>query len=120
MLPDGVGARLPASGNTDLSFATYLGAPERQESGTPESVAQLVSIDWEAIRSGEFIPDYTFPQYGLTGDFPSQVVAGNYLETLQHFEGEGLLIVTGDLRASASPGSWYWRGVILVGGAARI
>ncbi len=46
LLPDAVGARLPASGNIDLSFATYLGAPERQESGTPESVAQLVNIDW--------------------------------------------------------------------------
>ncbi len=119
-LPDAVGARLPASGNTDLSFATYLGAPERQESGTPESVAQLVNIDWEAIRSGEFIPDYTSPQYGLTGDFPSQLVAGSYTESGNNFSGEGLLIVTGDLTVSSSRDYWYWRGVILVGGEASI
>ncbi len=120
LLPDGFGARLPASGNTDLGLADdYYGAPGRQQSGTKESVAQLVNIDWEAIRSGEFVPDYTSPQYGLTGDFPSQLVDGNYSESMEHFEGEGLLIVTGDLSVSPAREHWYWRGVILVGGEAK-
>ena len=119
LLPDGFGARLPASGNDDLGRAIYHGAPERLRSGTRQSVAQLVNIDWAAIRSGEFIPDYTSPQNGLTGDFPSQLVDGNYYESLKHFEGEGLLIVTGNLRVSDSRDYWYWRGVILVGGEAR-
>ncbi len=120
LLPDGFGARLPASGNTDLELADdYHGAPGRQESGTRESVAQLVNIDWEAIRSGKFIPDYTSPQYGLTGEFPSQLVDGNYSESVQHFEGEGLLIVTGNLSVSTAREHWYWRGVILVGGEAK-
>ncbi len=118
LLPPGFGARLPASRNGRLDDAVYRGSPTRLTLGTPESVARLVNMDWTAIRSGEFIPDYTSPQSGLTGNFPSQLVAGNYTETLTNFSGEGLLIVTGDLRASA--GSWYWRGVILVGGAARI
>jgi len=119
LLPDGFGARLPASGNSGLSRATYLGAPALLKSGTRESVAQLVNIDWAAIRSGEFIPDYTSPQYGLTGNFPSQLVDGNYYESIEHFEGEGLLIVTGNLKVSSSREYWYWRGVILVGGRAE-
>ncbi len=119
LLPDGFGARLPTSGNDDLGRAIYHGAPERLRSGTRQSVARLVNIDWEAIRSGEFIPDYTSPQYGLTGNFPSQLVDGNYSESLEHFEGEGLLIVTGNLKVSSSREYWYWRGVILVGGEAK-
>ena len=79
-------------------------------------------MDWTAIRSGEFIPDYTSPQSGLTGNFPSQLVAGNYryTESLNNFSGEGLLIVTGNLWLPSSLASWYWRGIILVGGDARI
>ena len=119
LLPDGIGARLPASGNSGLWRADPYGAPALLKSGTRASVAQLVNIDWAAIRSGEFIPDYTSPQNGLTGDFPSQLVAGNYSESNDHFEGEGLLIVTGDLRISTSREHWSWRGVILVGGQAN-
>ncbi len=59
------------------------------------------------------------PLTSTTGDFPSQLVAGDYLETIPHFEGEGLLIVTGNLRVSSSRDHWYWRGVILVGGDAE-
>ncbi len=120
VLPAGFGARLPASGNRDLDDADILGSPPLLELGTMESVAQLVNIDWEAIRSGKFIPDYTSPQNGLTGDFPSQLVAGNYSESLDRFEGEGLLIVTGDLEVVEDRDRWYWRGVILVGGEASI
>ncbi len=120
LLPDGFGARLPASGNSKLDDAVYFGSPALLTLGTRESVAQLVNMDWKAIRLGELIPDYTSPQNGLTGNFPSQLVAGNYEESLNNFSGEGLLIVTGDLRVSSSRDSWYWRGVILVGGAAMI
>ncbi len=119
LLPDGFGARLPASGNDDLGRAIYDGAPVRLRLGTRQSVARLVNIDWAAIRSGEFVPDYTSPQYGQTGNFPSQLVAGNYYESTEHFEGEGLLIVTGNLTVSDSREYWSWRGVILVGGWAR-
>ena len=120
LLPPGFGARLPANSyNSDLGAADFYGSPERIQLGTRESVAQLVNIDWAAIRSGEFIPDYTSPQNGLTGDFPSQLVDGNYYESIDHFEGEGLLIVTGNLRVSTSREYWYWRGVILVGGDAE-
>ncbi len=120
LLPDGFGARLPASSyNDDLGRAIYRGAPARQELGTRQSVARLVNIDWAAIRSGEFVPDYTSPQYGQTGNFPSQLVDGNYWESIEHFEGEGLLIVTGNLRVSSSREYWYWGGVILVGGDAE-
>jgi hypothetical protein len=124
LLPDGFGARLPASTyNRDLDDADFSGEPDPDgflELGARESVAQLVNIDWEAIRAGEFIPDYTSPQNGLTGDFPSQLVDGNYTETRDNFSGEGLLIVTGDLTVSSSRVYWYWRGVILVGGEASI
>ena len=120
LLPDGFGARLPAGRNSDLHHAEFNGSPALLELGTRESVAQLVNIDWEAIRAGGFIPDYTSPQNGLTGDFPSQLVAGNYTESLNNFSGEGLLIVTGDLTVSSSKDYWYWRGVILVGGEASI
>ncbi len=120
LLPDGFGARLPASShNDDLDDARFNGSPDTLQLGTRQSVAQLVNIDWAAIRSGAFIPDYTSPQNGLTGDFPSQLVAGNYYESNDHFEGEGLLIVTGNLRVSDSRDHWYWRGVILVGGDAE-
>jgi hypothetical protein len=120
LLPDGFGARLPAGTNRDLNWAKYFGSPARQELGDRESVAQLVNIDWEAIRAGEFIPEHTSPQNGLTGDFPSQLVAGNYSESMDHFEGEGLLIVTGDLEVVEDRDYWSWRGVILVGGEASI
>ena len=120
LLPPGFGARLPAGENSDLDDAVFRGSPALLELGTWESVAQLVNIDWEAIRAGGFIPDYTSPQNGLTGDFPSQLVAGNYTETRNNFSGEGLLIVTGDLTVSSSRDYWYWRGVILVGGEASI
>ncbi len=121
LLPAGFGARLPASSyNTDLDDADFTGSPDSLELGTPESVAQLVNIDWEAIRAGEFIPKYTSPQNGLTGDFPSQLVDGNYTESRNNFSGEGLLIVTGDLTVSSSKDYWYWRGVILVGREASI
>ncbi len=103
-----------------LDDAVYRGSPARLTLGTAESVAQLVNMDWTAIRSGEFIPDYTSPQSGLTGNFPSQLVAGNYEESLDNFSGEGLLIVTGDLTVSSLRDYWYWRGIILVGGDARI
>ncbi len=120
VLPAGFGARLPAGTNSDLNDATITGSPALLELGTRESVAQLVNIDWEAIRAGEFIPDYTSPQNGLTGDFPSQLVDGNHTESRDNFSGEGLLIVTGDLTVSSSKDYWYWRGVILVGGEASI
>ena len=120
LLPAGFGARLPAGENSDLDDAEFRGSPALLELGTQESVAQLVNIDWEAIRAGGFIPDYTSPQNGLTGDFPSQLVAGNYSESIDHFEGEGLLIVTGDLEVVKDRDHWSWRGVILVGGEASI
>ena len=121
LLPAGFGARLPASSyNTDLDDADFTGSPDSLELGTRESVAQLVNIDWEAIRAGEFIAEYTSPQNGLTGDFPSQLVAGNYTESRDNFSGEGLLIVTGDLTVDDDKDYWYWRGVILVGGEASI
>ena len=120
LLPDGFGARLPAGRNSDLGDAVFNGSPDKLELGERESVAQLVNIDWEAIRAGEFIPDYTSPQNGLPGDFPSQLVDGNYTESRDNFSGEGLLIVTGDLTVSSSKDYWYWRGVILVGGEASI
>ena len=120
LLPDGFGARLPASGNSKLDDAVYFGSPALLTLGTRESVAQLVNMDWKAIRLGALIPDYTSPQNGLTGNFPSQLVAGNYEELLNVFSGEGLLIVTGDLTVRRERDSWKWRGVILVGGRARI
>ncbi len=120
LVPDGFGARLPASGNSDLQRAIFLGTPSLQALDTRESVARLVNIDWEAIRAGRVIHEYTSPQNGLTGDFPSQFVAGNYTEWPDNFSGEGLLIVTGNLEVHSNRDYWYWRGVILVGGAAEI
>jgi hypothetical protein len=74
-------------------------------------VALETNIDWQALTTGAFTPDYTSLQYG-SGAYASQYIGGN-LTTIQGW-GSGLLIVNGDLTLD---GSWFqWYGVILVGG----
>ena len=66
------------------------------------------------INSGNFESDYTsFRAWDTT--YPTIVIIGDY--TITDSGGYGLLVVTGELRTTGI--SFYWEGLVLVGGSAR-
>jgi hypothetical protein len=82
------------------------------------ALAPLVKIDWNGIVNGGAIR----PDYNLTGssgwptsfaDWPVILVRSANLSLGPGDDGQGLLVVTGDLSVN---GSFAWNGVILVGG----
>jgi hypothetical protein len=110
-------AGLPNTSNngasTDWDTRPVVGPPNPNRiNGSPLLVAQKTNIDWYAILSGAFTPDYTTIQTSGADqwNYTSQMVTGN--ATLNG-TGSGLLIVTGDLSWGTNS-AWY--GIILVGG----
>ena len=95
--------------------------PDPLVGGTGHDVAIETNIDWVALFSGGFTPDYALagPTARMDGTYSSQLITGN--ATLGGglvTTGTGLLIVTGDLtiQSSFSTPTTTWNGVILVGG----
>jgi hypothetical protein len=90
-------------------------AGETAIGGTGPYVAGLTRIDWQKLRGGTFVPDYTGFQAN-DDSYPSIRLTGN---ARLWGSGYGLLIVTGDLwldEPSNYDDSFIWNGVILVGG----
>ncbi len=104
--PDIAGARLatqfPPAGN-------YRGNPPIWIGETADSVANETGISWQLITDGAFSYDYT--DLSSMTDSSSYYIDGDLTLTAN---GEGLLIVTGDLTTAA--GFAVWNGIILVGG----
>ena len=77
-------------------------------------LATSMNMDWATINSGDFESDYTtFRAWDAT--YPTIVIIGDY--TITSSGGYGLLVVTGNLLTTGS--SFYWQGLVLVGGNAR-
>lgn len=95
------------------------GNPQVQDLGPNPGAADAVDIDWAGIVNGSVLkPDITIPAGGSwpssyptgTPVYPIVMVKGN---TSLPKDGQGILIVTGDLTLS---GSVNWKGLVLVGG----
>lgn len=100
------GVRIPSSSGSN---GTYTGSPPIWEAATSDSVARETEIDWVTIRAGNFAYDYT--DLTTMTDSSSYFINGDYTLTA---DGEGLLIVTGDLTGGGT--FTNWTGVVLVGG----
>ncbi len=104
--PDIAGARLatqfPPAGN-------YRGNPPIWIGETADSVANETGINWQLITDGAFSYDYT--DLSSMTDSSSYYIDGDLTLTAN---GEGLLIVTGDLTTAG--GFEEWNGIVLVGG----
>ncbi len=104
--PGVAGIRLPTqappNGSYDGNPATWIGE-------TSDSVANETGINWQLITDGEFNYDYT--DLSTMTDSSSYYIDGDLTLAAN---GEGLLIVTGDLTIDA--GFWRWDGIVLVGG----
>ena len=84
------------------------------ESGTQQSLAESLNMDWELINSGGFDADYTtFRAWDAT--YPVIVIIGDYTATTTG--GYGVLVVTGQLDTQGD--YFYWEGPVLAGGRAR-
>ncbi|HEX5632084.1 MAG TPA: hypothetical protein VFX50_02615 [Gemmatimonadales bacterium] len=100
----------------------YMGTP-----GPAGSAQQEVDIDWASIVAGTMLqPDFMVTRAGgtQTGVFPSGAQWNNWpvvrvngdLLNSDNFDGQGILIVTGNADLS----NITWRGIVLVGGAGAL
>lgn len=100
----------------------YMGTP-----GPTGSAQQEVDIDWASIVAGTMLqPDFMVTRAGgtQTGVFPSGAQWNNWpvvrvngdLNNGDNFDGQGILIVTGNADLS----NITWRGIVLVGGAGAL
>ena len=107
------GATGPIDGNPD-NTPLNLGT-----SGPTGTAKDEVDIDWAGIVGGSILPpNYTYPSWPPSGspgmaDWPVVRVNGDF--DLPD-DGQGILIVTGNLTIS---GSRTWQGLILAGGTVR-
>lgn len=106
--PTAAGVRVP--GGTPSDPGGVSGSPAWSGGGSANGVATQTDIDWTAVISDAFLPDYTalvnldtWSSYRITGD-----------ATLNNASGSGLLVVTGDLFVTGAGSAW--RGAVLVGG----
>jgi len=103
-----------------FGFPIPNGSPDVVSLGATPAASTALPFDWSGIASGtSIVPDYTIPgstwstTWFFGGAYPVIRVdnAGGSAFTLP--DGQGLLIVTGDLNIV---GSTDWSGLILVGG----
>ncbi len=87
----------------------YRGNPPIWIGETADSVANETGINWQLITDGAFGYDYT--DLSSMTDSSSYYIDGDLTLTAN---GEGLLIVTGDLTTAG--GFEEWNGIVLVGG----
>lgn len=113
---------VPNSPGYNQSFGTPIpnGSPDIVSLGATPAASTALPFDWSGIVSGSsIVPDYIIPGAGWSttwffgGTYPVIRVdnAGSSAFTLP--DGQGLIIVTGDLNIV---GSTDWNGLILVGG----
>jgi hypothetical protein len=116
------GVAVPSSPGYTQTFGTPIpnGSPDIVSLGATPAASTALPFDWSGIASGtSIVPDYTIPGAGWSttwffgGAYPVIRVdnAGGSTFTLP--DGQGLLIVTGNLQII---GSTDWNGLILVGG----
>ena len=86
------------------------GTPAIHPWNTPQDVALGTGVDWSRMRSGDFRYDYTSMVNPLT--WSAYFIDGDL--TLTAAQGNGLLVVTGNLTTSGSRIEWW--GIVLVGG----
>lgn len=118
VMPDVAGVAVPDGGYTQHGGSTVpTGTPPISYLGTPTETSDSVKIDWDGIVNQNLIwPDLVYP----TDPWPNFGANPNYYPVIRvngnldlPNDGQGLLIVTGNLTIS---GSKRWKGVLLVGG----
>ena len=118
MMPDVAGVAVPDGGYTQNGGSSVpTGTPPISYLGTPSQTADSVKIDWDGIVNQNLIwPDLVYP----TDPWPNFAATPNYYPVIRvngdltlPEDGQGLLIVTGNMIIS---GSMRWKGVLLVGG----
>jgi Tfp pilus assembly protein PilX len=116
------GVAVPNSPGYSQTSGTLVpnGSPDIVSLGATPAASTALPFDWSGIASGSsIVPDYTIPgsswstTWFFGGAYPVIRIdnAGGSAFTLP--DGQGLLIVTGDLNII---GSTDWSGLILVGG----
>lgn len=109
--PTGSGPSVPSllrDPGGSLPGGTYTPAAQ---TNTNAWTTAVTGVDWAAVTSGGYVPDYT--SLVNLGTWASYYLAGNVTAT--DIAGNGLLVIGGDLTVDGT--SFTWDGVVLVGGA---
>lgn len=115
----GVGVPTPPGYTQSGGSSVPEGSPPIGDMGGYQEAADSTFIDWEGIIDGTALtPDVTLPDdaypssvaFANPAFWPVIQVNGNFT---MPYDGQGILIVTGNLRIN---GDKNWRGIILVGG----
>ena len=114
-----------ARGNAEEDDPDYIqGNPDWTSLNNFANVVASVDTNWDFYSDPDFPVDYddTWPDFGsLSSDsFPVVRVNGNFtLEQNPGRDGQGVLIVTGELRIRRNA-NWEWNGIILAGDISNV
>ena len=116
--PAGSWAGVLARGSTVVrEGGTVVGTPPTLALGSFKNVVEAAGVPWDVLTDSQFPVEYDgrWPSFSSldAGSFPVIRVNGGFAPTFAH-NGQGVLIVTGDLMIPPGSG-WHWRGIVLAG-----